>query len=357
MITSTTGMLFDASRVNVPRPVRRLVILLATTMSACASWPMFTPPPETRPCNCAKTVPVAPTKADCPVAKSPLTQAKKPTPPATAAKQVTKTASTTATAQMTKPAAVDAKTKAKPSVAPKEVASQAVDKAPKSKKKEKLAPATKNKTRILIIGDSMAATDFGRELQKKLNKNKSMKCFRKGKSSTGLARPDYFDWMGEGARQVKRTNPDVVIVIVGGNDGQDLIDKEKKKRRVFWKGKKWAKAYAKRTTDLIDLLAGEKRQVIWLELPAMDHRSLEKKLKIIRKIQKDAIAPLSPRATYISTKQHFYTAKGQLIRKIKHGRKASKTDLRQEDGIHFSLPGSKYFANRVYKQVLSQLKQ
>ena len=163
--------------------------------------------------------------------------------------------------------------------------------------------------------------------------------------------------MSEGARQVKRTNPDVVIVIVGGNDGQDLIDKEKKKRRVFWKGKKWAKAYAKRTTDLIELLAGKDRRVIWLELPAMDHRRLEKKLKIIRKVQEDAIAPLTPRAKYLATSQHFYTAQGKLIRKIKPRRKSAKTDLRQEDGIHFSLPGSKYFADRVYNQLLTQLEE
>ena len=202
----------------------------------------------------------------------------------------------------------------------------------------------------------MAATDFGRELQKKLNREDTIKCFRKGKSSTGLARPDFFDWMGEGARQVRRTNPDVVIVIVGGNDGQDLIDKEKKKRRVFWKGKKWAKAYAKRTTDFIELLAGEKRQVIWLELPAMDHRSLEKKLKIIRKVQRDAIETLGPRISYLSTRQHFYTPNGKLITRIKAGRKNAKTDLRQDDGIHFSLPGSKYFARRVFSQVMKQIK-
>ena len=197
----------------------------------------------------------------------------------------------------------------------------------------------------------MAATDFGRELQKKLRGRKQTRCFRKGKSSTGLARPDFYDWMGEGKRQIKKTKPNVVIVIVGGNDGQDLIDKARKKRRVFWRGKKWETAYSERINNFVTLLREPDRHVIWLELPAMDRKRLENKLKLIREVQKETIETMGNRTHYVRTEQHFYEPSGKLIRKISDPKSRKKVPLRQEDGIHFSLAGSKYFAHRVFLQV------
>ena len=205
--------------------------------------------------------------------------------------------------------------------------------------------------RVLILGDSMAATDFGRELQKKLRRRSQTQCYRKGKSSTGLARPDFYDWMSEGTRQIRKTKPNVVIVIVGGNDGQDLIDKERKKRRIFWQGKKWETAYSERITNFITLLQEPDRHVIWLELPAMDRKRLEKKLRLIREVQKETIETMGDHVHYVRTEQHFYEPSGKLIRKISDPKSRKKVLLRQEDGVHFSLAGSKYFAHRVFLQV------
>lgn len=213
------------------------------------------------------------------------------------------------------------------------------------------------KHKVLILGDSMAATDFGRALQKQLDAHQRIRCARRGKSATGLARPDFFDWTREAKRQLKKHDPDLVVVIVGGNDGQDLIAKNRaRKRRVFWKSKRWKKAYQKRVERFIKLLKGEDRQVAWLELPVMDRKHLEKKLKTIRAAQKEVIDRLGPDVQYVPTREFFVNAKGKLIRrkKIKGWKRAQR--LRQGDGIHFSVPGSKYFASRVYPQMLKVLK-
>jgi uncharacterized protein len=347
------------SRVNVPRLVRIFSLLIIAAASGCMHWPLFVPAPA--PCHCpeAKEAKARPTRiaSDCPTAatqkektqdatlksqthavkpaKTSVSTSKQPSPPA-------KAEPVAAAPQLVRPAS------SKTVVATTSV--------PAKTKQSTPTLAQDKKLRVLMIGDSMAATDFGRELQKKLNRQKSVKCYRRGKSSTGLARPDFFDWMSEGEKQVRRANPDVVIVIVGGNDGQDLIDKEKKKRRIFWKGKKWAAAYSKRMTEFIELLKGKNRRILWLELPAMDHKRLEKKLKIIRDVQQSTVSKLGPRVSYIETKPHFYDAQGRLIRTIKTPKKSRKAPLRQDDGIHFSLPGSKYFANRVYKQIMAALK-
>ena len=223
--------------------------------------------------------------------------------------------------------------------------------APRAKPVEPAGPRRK----VLILGDSMAATDFGRALQKRLNAHRALRVARRGKSSTGLARPDFFDWMAEAKRQLKRHKPELVVVIIGGNDGQDLIPKTKKRgRRVHWNKPKWKTAYAERVKAFARLLMGEDRRVAWLELPAMDRRRFERKLTFIRDVQKQALAELGPRVRYVSTRDIFYDDKGRLVRKIRAGKKKKRTPLRQEDGIHFSLKGSQYFADRVLPSLYEQ---
>ena len=56
--------------------------------------------------------------------------------------------------------------------------------------------------KVLILGDSLAATGFGALLERRLDAHPLVVCFRKAKSASGLARPDFFDWMKEGKRQV-----------------------------------------------------------------------------------------------------------------------------------------------------------
>jgi len=55
------------------------------------------------------------------------------------------------------------------------------------------AAAPTEPRRVLILGDSLAATGFGAMLEKRLDAREDVVCYRKGKSASGLARPDFFD--------------------------------------------------------------------------------------------------------------------------------------------------------------------
>ena len=49
--------------------------------------------------------------------------------------------------------------------------------------------------KVLIAGDSMILEGFGFALERALKKFPGLSVVRAGKYSTGLSRPDYFDWM------------------------------------------------------------------------------------------------------------------------------------------------------------------
>ncbi len=104
----------------------------------------------------------------------------------------------------------------------------------------------------------------------------------------------------------------------------------------------------------LDLLVEGGRHVLWLELPLMDHRSLEEKLQLIRSIQKAAVEAKDG-ATWLSTRAYFVDKKGRLVRRMKVKGFRSAQPLRQHDGIHFTVAGARFFAARVYPEVLSAL--
>jgi uncharacterized protein len=211
--------------------------------------------------------------------------------------------------------------------------------------------------KVLILGDSLAATGFGVLLENKLDAHPDVVCYRKAKSASGLARPDFYDWFDQGTRQVEFRKPDLVIVVMGGNDGQD-IPPWKGSSRVRWDTGEWPSAYRGRVDDFLGRVttpiegeAGAK--VLWLGLPMMGMRSLEKKLVLIRKIHQDAVASLGDGALYLDTTQFLVDEQGALLASAPV--KGKSRELRAEDGIHFTMSGSEYLADKVYPEVLLAL--
>jgi len=204
--------------------------------------------------------------------------------------------------------------------------------------------------RVLILGDSLAATGFGALLERRLDGHPSIQCFRKAKSASGLARPDFFDWMAEAKTQVKSRDPHLVVVIMGGNDGQDLISKSGSAKRVQWSSEKWDSAYRERISAFVTELRGEGRKVLWLGLPKMGMASFERKLELIRDVQQAALADFGD-VEYLDTIQYFVDQDGNLQDRADVGKRKNQA-LRAEDGIHFTMAGSEYFADKVYPEVL-----
>jgi len=83
-------------------------------------------------------------------------------------------------------------------------------------------PATaQNPATALIVGDSDAGT-FGPYLQTLLDGTGVVETQLDYKVSSGLARPDFFDWPAEIDRKLPEVNPDIVVATFGGNDAQGL---------------------------------------------------------------------------------------------------------------------------------------
>lgn len=210
--------------------------------------------------------------------------------------------------------------------------------------------------KVLMLGDSLVATGIGALLERRLDNHPHVVCYRKGKSSSGLARPDFFDWPMEAKAHMEWRKPDLVIVILGGNDGQDLTRRSNGQgRRVAWDHEDWPSAYRERVDDFLGRVTTDDTRVLWLGLPHMGMRSLEKKLTIIRDVQQNAVEALGDKGVYLDTVPFVTTEDGDLLEQAKVGPKDKLQTLRAKDGIHFTMAGSEYFADLVYPRVLEAL--
>lgn len=218
-------------------------------------------------------------------------------------------------------------------------------------------PAVVEPRRVLIVGSSLAATGFGAVLEDMLEAHPDIECHRKAKSASGLVRPDFFDWFDQSKRQVEFRKPDLVIVFMGANDGQD-IPAWQGKSRVGWGDEDWPAAYRDRVDDFLANLTmsvegAPGAGVMWLALPKMPSPSLEKKLTVIRSVHEQAVAALGSAGSYLDTTQYLVDEQGQLM--LTTEVRGKQREIRSEDGVHFTMSGCEYLADKIYPEVLARL--
>jgi hypothetical protein len=212
---------------------------------------------------------------------------------------------------------------------------------------------------VLLVGDSLMATALGQRIETELNKVPGVEARRVAKSATGLARPDVYDWPVVSARAVAKRDPHLVIILIGSNDGQDLIPPKRTRRRVRekrvrtrpvrWGSREWPKAYRDRVDRLLSSLQARRRLVLWMGLPPMRSRSLEKKLALVRREQRAGTEPLGLGGQYVGLFPFVRHLRARAPRTKKGKRKPGW--LFKRDGVHMSYRGSLRFVG-LFEPVL-----
>lgn len=220
-----------------------------------------------------------------------------------------------------------------------------------------------DKLRVLILGDSLVATGFGNQLKRFLERHPGLECRVRSRSATGLARPDAYDWPEKAGREVKEVDPQVVLVLMGCNDGQDILlprragagkggrRGRRPPRRIIWGHKEWQKAYREQAEAFLSRIAGPGRRVLWVSLPVPRSRSLESKLALIRRLQKQVVQRRKGWVLHLDGPAVLTHARPKGRRfAVRRPRK-----LHKRDGVHFSARGNRYFIHMIYPTLLPLL--
>lgn len=202
-------------------------------------------------------------------------------------------------------------------------------------------PTGTNKLRVAVVGDSLAA-GLGVYLERVL-KPSLVRVSRQGRISTGLARPDYFDWPAALTEIVDNFRPDLVVVMLGENDNQALRDRgghEETSVGTF----DWPVDYGERVEDLMRLATSKGARVVWVGLPIVSDRGrwgiVERQNEVF-----EATADVTDDVGYLDTWTMFAAPDGGYTAYHRDGDTVEL--IRESDGLHFNATGYELLARAV----------
>lgn len=209
---------------------------------------------------------------------------------------------------------------------------------------------------VLVIGSSSINGALGGELARGLEQ-RGFEVWRKGRSSSGLARPDFFDWPAEIEDLPIGPKTSGAVIYLGTNDAQAIRLRPAEARRLRvrgrwlrWDDPRWPTLYARRAEGFARALC--KRgvpRVAYITPIDVREGSLRRRLARIR-------AALVAGTSKVKCARAF-SGRGDLKRVLAEGRARVKgrkrshrgagPRLRQPDGTHLTWAGARAIWGRV----------
>lgn len=197
-------------------------------------------------------------------------------------------------------------------------------------------------SRVLLIGDSSIQAGLGTQIERRLEEYEGVSVLRFGQHSTGLARPDYFDWW-EKIRELKAEfEPDLVIAYWGDNDCQGLSTREGGVVAHFGTDE-WDVEYGQRVSDIVELMREGGGQAVIVGMPIMRSRSFSRRIERLNSVAEAATTAAG--GVYLPTWEITADEEGKYVSSVEFDGKLRI--IRAGDGIHLSTHGSAYVAANI----------
>jgi lysophospholipase L1-like esterase len=210
-----------------------------------------------------------------------------------------------------------------------------------------LRPATQeDPLRVVVVGDSFAS-GVGAAMLRAMNP-RTVDVESRGLISTGLTRPDYFNWQKAYEQIVHRFRPDLTVVMLGGNDTQTMTVPGSKDvpltQRTTWEG-----LYLDRIDRFMESGTSESGRLVWVGLPPMrdDIRSRQGG-RLDRLYEREA--DRHDGVSFVDTYDLFARPGGGYTAYLPDDRGRQEL-IREADGEHFTTAGYDRLAQAILDSV------
>jgi uncharacterized protein len=168
------------------------------------------------------------------------------------------------------------------------------------------------------------------------------------RQSTGLTARRYFDWPARIAKEVADNKTTAVVLFLGPNDPQDIVDAQGQ-RHVF-PSAGWQTTYAARVDEVLQLAKQHSTYVLWVGLPAMREPRLQRGAQVLNRIFHDRA--MAHGTDYLSLEPLLGVANRPYQHTILDAQNRVLT-VRASDGTHFTPAGQQ----RIEHAVLLRLQE
>ena len=211
------------------------------------------------------------------------------------------------------------------------------------------APTPSTPVHLWVGGDSITQT-FGASLQRVLATTGVFTSTLDYHVSTGLARPDYFNWPEHLVDDVlPKDQPAILVMMFGANDGQNMTDLQG--HGLVRGSPEWLSEYRRRVAATMDLLKSptNDRLTLWMGPPPMGPGTKVRGMDEISHIVWSE-AQTRPWIQYFDTWPFLSDAELRYVLEAPSA-DGTRRVLRQADDVHMSVAG----ADRVSWAVLERL--
>jgi hypothetical protein len=236
------------------------------------------------------------------------------------------------------------KSKTQPSTVPGQAVATTTTTAPPNPK----LPTAATPLRVLIVGDSIGL-DMGGALQSDLAGTGVVNAGLDGRESTGLTRPDYFNWPAELTNDIKADNPQVVVVMIGANDAQDFLGPPD----TPFASPAWNGLYAQRVAQFMQIAGSTGALVVWVGMPPMQNPGLSVQMADLNTIVKQQAAAAKPQVSFIDTTKSLGTPTGGYTAFTTNAA-GQIVNTRTPDGTHLTPGGGQVVAQQVIAQLVTE---
>lgn len=202
-----------------------------------------------------------------------------------------------------------------------------------------LAPARRVPTpaeplRLLIAGDSMTEAP-GPALVGAADATGRIDARHELRYSSGLTRPDYFDWPSRLAALIAEHDAEAIVVMFGANDAQGIATAG---GSASFGSDAWVEEYRRRVADVMTLLAAEGRTVYWIGQPIMRSSSFDQRMRLITDIYRDEARRHA--GVRFNDIRALFSDPGGSYSAYLSGADGRPVLVRREDGIHLTAAGA-----------------
>jgi uncharacterized protein len=208
----------------------------------------------------------------------------------------------------------------------------------------------KHPLRVYIGGDSLIITP-GESLLRAMG-SKVYKPIDSvdGHISTGLERPDVYNWFDRIRQVMKKDRPKVVVVAIGANDNHDYMTGLPSGYDLGPFGSpSWIKEYRRRVAGFMDTVIGRGGFIVYIGMPIVSSSSESHDFDLLNRIVYQEAKKRPRGALYVDTYLRFADPKTGGYAEYLPRPDSTLVKVRSGDGVHFEPAGGDIIARLVLK--------
>jgi hypothetical protein len=206
------------------------------------------------------------------------------------------------------------------------------------------ALTSSNPLRLWIGGDSLAGT-LGQSLGKIAGDTGVVQPYFDSRVSSGLGNPSFFDWPKHATEEMARLSPEIVVFIIGTNDWTFPTSSTTSTDAAGQPT--WRADYAQRVEEMLNILLGTNRKVIWVGAPIIRDKDQNDNVQLVNAIARSVVAQHRD-AQYFDDYALFSDADGKYAASLPDDT-GKLVQVRAGDGVHFTPEGGDRLARAIFK--------